>query len=152
MSVNVDAKAVQKVLSKLPAIIQKKVVDKASRASAKVIATEAKKRVARRTGLLARSIGVAKAKPRNTPDGMVRFYVLPKTKVTISRRVVVNGKKGRLKAKTRVFYGHFLEFGTKKMKAKPFLLPAAKATSSKVVSTFKEKVFEEVEKEVRKLS
>jgi len=147
-----DFAEVKGVLKKLPAILQQKVVTSASRAAAKVIADDAKQRVARRTGLLASSIGVAKAKKRDTPHGVVRFYVIPKTKVVISKRVVVDGKKGRLRAKTRGYHGHFVEFGTKKMKAQPFLLPAAKANESKVVKVFKEKVFTGVDKELRKLT
>lgn len=144
---------IKRKLSKLPVILQDKIVTKASRAAASLIAKEAKRRVPVDRGLLKRSIGVAKAKKKDTPEGVIRFYVVPKSTVAFSRKVTVAGIKGggKLKAKVRAFHAHFVEFGTKKMGAKPFLLPAAKAVQPQVMSTFKEKIRSEIEKEVPKL-
>jgi len=152
MSITDEFKDVQKVLQKLPATLQYKVVVKAARASARVIAKQAKANVPVKSGLLRKSIGVAKAKKSATPKDVVRFYVVPKSKVSISKKVIVGGRSGKLRAKVRAYHGHFVEFGTKKMKAIPYLLPAAKATRGQVVTTFREKIHEGVEKEVKRLA
>ena len=141
---------VKRVLKKLPSVIQDKVAVKASRSAATAIAKEARLRVPVRSGLLKRSIGVAKAKKSDTPKGKTRFYVLPKTKVNITKKAIVNGASAKLKLKDSAFYGHFLEFGTKHMHSRPFLLPAAKAAEKKAVDAFKKKVHTEVEKELKK--
>jgi len=147
-----EFKEVQRVLRQLPAVLQHKVVTSAARASARVIAKEAKARVPVRSGLLQRSIGVAKAKKRDTPKDMVRFYVVPKTKVSISKKVLIGGKNAKLKAKMQSYHGHFVEFGTKNMNAQPYLLPAAEATRAQVVETFQQKIHEGVEKQVKRLA
>ncbi len=147
-----EFKEVKRVLKQLPPVLQHKVVTAAARAGAQVIAKEARRRVPVRSGLLKRSIGVAKAKKKDTPKDAVRFYVVPKTKVSINRKVSVNGQKGKLKAKVRAYHGHFVEFGTRKMAARPFLLPAAKAKQAEVVKVFQEKIHEGVEKEVKRLA
>ena len=143
---------VQRVLTQLPVVLRKKVVTSASRKAAKEIADEAKKRVPVDTGLLQKSIGVAKAKKKDTPEGITRFYTVPKTKVNFSKVVRVNGQKGKLKARLSSFHSHFIEFGTKNISAKPFLLPAAKAVQPTLVRNFQKNIHDGVEKEVRKLA
>lgn len=147
-----EFKQVQQTLAKLPRVMQERVAVGGARAAAKVIAKEAKARVPVKTGLLKRSIGIGKAKKKDTPDGVVRFYVLPKTKVNFTKKVMVGDARAKLKVKATAFYGHFLEFGTKKMPAKPYLVPAAKATTSTSVEAFKKYVYKRTEKEVKRLA
>lgn len=144
--------AVQNALSKLPGAIQDKVVVGASRAAAKVIAEDAKRRVKVDTGLLKKSIAVAKAKKADTPKGIVRFYVVPKTNVKFSAKATVGGKSAKVKGKTSSFHAHFLEFGTKNMQARPFLRPAMEATKDSTVKAFQDYALKRVEKEVKKLA
>jgi len=51
--------------------------------------------------------------------------------------------------KTHAFYGRFLEFGTSKMAAKPFLRPAYDAALSKAVKAVQERMAVEVKKAIK---
>lgn len=143
---------VQKALEKLPGVLQQKVVIGATRAAAKVIAEEAKENVPVDIGLLKKSISVAKAKKRDTKDGHIKFYVVPKSKILISSKVTVGGKRGKLKSKVNAYYAHMVEFGTSKMAAHPFLRPAFENSADKSVKAFQEYAINRVEKEVKKLA
>lgn len=143
---------VQSVLTKLPIVLQKKVVVGATRAGAKVIAKEAQRLVPVRSGILKRSIGVAKAKKKDTPEGVVRFYIVPKTKVNSTSRVLVGGKSAKIKAKLSSYHGHFVEFGTDNMDEDPYLYPSAKSKKDETVKAFQNYTIIRTEKEVRKLA
>lgn len=143
---------VQKALSKLAPTLQQKVVVGAARASAKVIADEAKRRVPVDTGLLKKSIGIAKAKKQDTPKDVVKFYVVPKTKIRFTAKGSINGQAVKVKTKTSAFHAHFIEFGTEKMPARPFLRPAMETTKTDVVKAFQEYALKRVDKEVKKLA
>jgi HK97 gp10 family phage protein len=147
-----EFKAVQKALSKIPSTLQEKVVVGATRAAARVIANEAKDRVPVKTGLLKKSIGIAKAKRADTPNGVIRFYVVPKSKISIGSKVSVGGKSGKLKAKVNAYYAHMVEFGTSKMAAHPFLRPAFENSGDKSVKAFQEYALKRTEKELKKLA
>jgi len=142
---------VQQVISKLPDVMKEKVVVGATRAAASTIAKEAKARVPVKTGLLKRSIGIGKAKKSNTPDDVVRYFVLPKTKVNFTKKVLVGTAAAKMKVKATAFYGHFLEHGTKKMSARPFLVPAAKASETRAVEAFRAYIVKRVPKELERL-
>ncbi len=143
---------VKKALEKLPGVIQQKVVVGATRAAAKVVAEEAKERVPVDTGLLKKSIGVAKAKKSDTKTNHIKFYVVPKSKILLTSKVSVGGKTGKLKAKVNAYYAHMVEFGTSKMAARPFLRPAFENAGDKSVKEFQEYALKRVDKEVRKLA
>jgi HK97 gp10 family phage protein len=147
-----EFEAVQKTLSRLPAVIQQKVVVGAARAASRVIAKKAKELAPVDTGLLKKSIGIAKAKKKDTDPGHVKFYIVPKSVVSVRSKVSVGGRSGKLKAKVRAYHAHFLEFGTKNMAAKPYLLPAAKATTSDAVKAFREYVHNRVPVELKKIA
>lgn len=147
-----EFKKVQKVLTKLPAVLQYKVVVGATRAAAVVISKEAKSIVDVDTGLLQKSIGVAKAKKKDQPKDAVRFYILPKTNVRLTQTHIVGDKTYKIKAKGKSFHGHFKEFGTKNMDASPFLYPAAQRSDTKAVKAFQDYAILRTEKEVRKLA
>ncbi|UCV00295.1 HK97-gp10 family putative phage morphogenesis protein [Acidovorax radicis] len=51
--------------------------------------------------------------------------------------------------KTHAFYGRFLEFGTSKMAAKPFLRPAFDAAQAKAVKAVQDRMNEEVKKAIK---
>lgn len=144
---------VQKALAKLPGVLQEKVVVGATRAAAKVIANEAKERVPVRSGLLKKSIGVAKVKKSDTPTGHIKFYVVPKSKNYVSAVLKSDGVTfGTMKFDKRVYYAHMVEFGTKNMAARPFLRPAFENSGDKSVKAFQDYALKRVEKEIKKLA
>jgi len=143
---------VQKALEKLPGVLQQKVVVGATRAAAKVIANEAKENVPVRSGLLKKSIGVAKAKKADTKEGHVLFCVVPKSKISFSAKVTVNGQSGKLKGKVNAYYAHMVEFGTVNMAAQPFLRPAFENAGNKSVDAFQAYALKRVDKEIAKLA
>jgi HK97 gp10 family phage protein len=152
MPITDEFKEVQRVLTKLPVVMQRKVVVGGVRTAGNVIKKEAQKRVAVDTGMLKKSIAVRTAKKKDTKEGHVKFYIVPLTNVVINRRVKVGGQSAKLKAKVKSFHSHFLEFGTKNMEARPYLLPAAEATTNTAVKAFQEYVFKRTEKEVARLA
>jgi len=152
MSITDEFKKVQKTLSKLPHVLQEKVVVGATRAAAKTIADDAKRRVPVKSGLLKKSIGVKKAKKQFTPDNVVKYIIAPMSKVRVTKKVIAAGKSGKLKASLISYHGGFVEFGTKNMKAKPYLAPAMRANRSKAVKAFQSYAILRTEKELRKLA
>ena len=107
----VDAKLegdFEAALTKLEKTIQDKVLFSGASAMAKVIADEVRlnaspPRMGRDTGALMDSIYYAYSEDRSTED---------------SKTYIVSWNK------SKAFYGKFLEFGTSRMSAKPFLRPA----------------------------
>lgn len=85
--------------------------DEAVRAGAEVIRDEAAARVPQRTGTLYRSMTYDKAPDQR--KGRVAYLIGP-------------GKGG--------FYGLFLELGTVKMAARPFLVPALRSAAERAVA------------------
>ena len=51
--------------------------------------------------------------------------------------------------KTHAFYGRFVEFGTSKMAAKPFLRPAYDAARAKALKAVQERMSAEVKKAIK---
>lgn len=143
---------VDKALSQLSETMQEKVFVGATRAAAKVIAEDAKANVPVDTGLLKKSIGVAKAKKKDTPDGVVKFYVVPKSKVRFTAKGTANGVGVKVKTTTQAWYAHMVEFGTVNMAARPFLRPAYANSATKSVKAFQQYALKRVEKEVKKLA
>ena len=131
VEVKVDKGEVLRKLHKLPGKIQERVLIGAVRASAKPIIEEARRLVPRRTGNLAKSIGVNKLRTKGT---VVAFAVSP--------------RKG---GKYDGYYGHFVEFGTRKMAPRPFLRPAFDRKGKESINAAKEYMAKRIEKELAKL-
>lgn len=145
-------KKVKKALDKLPGTIQQKVVVGATRKATSVIAKEAKANVPERTGLLKKSIGVAKAKKKDTPHNHVKFFVVPKSKILFSKKVdLADGSTGKLKVQANAYYAHMIEFGTVNMVAQPFLRPAMESKADESVKAFQQYALKRVDKEIAKL-
>lgn len=154
-------KKVKKALDKLPGTIQQKVVVGATRKATSVIAKEAKSNVPERTGLLKKSIGVAKAKKKDTPHNHVKFFVVPKSKILFSKSFdaskvktsmpLEHGSKVKLKVQAHAYYAHMIEFGTKNMVAQPYLRPAMESKAGEAVKAFQEYASKRVDKEIKKL-
>jgi len=130
ISGKVDSKQLLKALGKLPINIQKNVMVGSTRAGAKVVSDEAKRLVPVRFGRLRKSIGLTKRKSKR---GEVEFSVSP--------------RKG---GKNDGFYGRFIELGTSKMIARPFLRPALEKSVDEVLVASKKYIQERLPKEVAK--
>jgi len=139
-----------RALQQLDVALRKRVVVSAARAAANVIKNEAKRRAPVRTGRLRMSIGISRVKEDKAPPGTVQFLVLPKSTITVRRTIRVDGEKTRTKFKLRSYHGLLLEFGTVKMEARPYLRPAAEATTSEVTRAFIDKIHDGVEKQLAK--
>lgn len=99
-------------------------------AGAKIIRDAAKETVPVKTGLLQAQIYASR---RRTPENVAKYTVIVKKKakfLLIARRAdtAKNRKKGRVGKYHQIagpnVYGRFIEFGTSKMAARPFLRPA----------------------------
>jgi len=121
-----------KKLAILPQRVQKNVVVGAIRASAKPIIQEAKALVPKDSKSLSKSIGITKFKTRK--KSLVWFSVSPR-----------RGKNWD------GFYGRFIEFGTVKMSAKPFMRPAFEKKSAETIKFAKEYMKKRLDKELAKL-
>jgi len=132
MSINVSIDGlneVKKSLSVLPLKIQKNILTSGIRAVASTFQKEAKRNVPVDSGDLRRSIKVAK---RRTKDGSTKFSV------------------GISSKKYNVYYGHMIEFGTKKAKAEPFMRPAYEQNKTKAVQSIVTKMRSRLDKEIEK--
>jgi len=121
---------VLKKLKKLPEKVQKRVLVGAVRAGAKPIIKEAKRLVPVRTGTLKKSIGVVKRRSKN--KNLIHFTVTPRK------------KKGG-------WYAHYVEFGTLKMSARPFMRPAYEKEGENSIKFVREYMKKRVDKEIAKL-
>lgn len=126
-----DVKEVMKALHNLPINIQKNVMVGATRASAKVVSDEAKRLVPVDEGTLKKSIGITKR--RSKQKNIVSFSVSP--------------RKG---GKNDGFYGRFIELGTSKMSAKPFLRPALEKSVEETLKASKDYIAKRLPLEVAK--
>ena len=113
ISVSIDTKQLMSALKELPKNIQKNVMVGATRAGAVAIAEEAKLRVPVDTGDLKKSIGVTR---RKGDVNIVRFSISP--------------RKGK---GLGGWYAHFVEFGTSKQPAQPFMRPAYENSSEEAL-------------------
>ncbi len=134
-------------ISALNKTVANRVVRKAATAGARLIRDEAKSRVPVDTGLLKRNIVVKKF--RDQGPGNVRYGI----GLVSSKAVYSNNKTNRRKGRVgqsyyqdKAFYGHMVEFGTRKMKARPFLRPAFESQKEKAVDIVKNTLKEELDK------
>ena len=131
ISGKIDNSQLMKALSKLPKNIQNNVMVGATRAAANVVRDEARIRVPKKTKDLAKSI--VSIKRRAETRNQVKFSVTP--------------SKGKNKAGWRA---HFIEFGTSKMSAKPFLRPAFESSENKSLDAAKDYIAKRIPQEVAK--
>lgn len=117
--------ALQRDFSNLTEKMQRGVLRDALRSSARVVAASAKSKVPRKTGALQKSITHrVSVKARGSAEATVGF-----TK----------------------FYGRFVELGTSKMAAKPFLRPALDESEGKILEAFRDAVSRGVERKTLQL-
>lgn len=142
VSSEINTEKLLKAMKDLPIRVQKNIMVGATRAGANVVRDEAKARVRvsehgqkygkypHKAGNLKKSIGVTR---RRDKRGIVSFSISP--------------RKGGLSSG---FYGKFVELGTSKMSAKPFLRPAAETKVNEVLVASKEYIAKRLPIEVAK--
>jgi HK97 gp10 family phage protein len=131
----------EKRLRELPDRLAKNVLRGAVRAGAVVIQKEAKLLAPKDTGEMARDIMVKAAK---SSKGFIAYHVYVRT-----------GKKSRLAGRKRnvnrdSFYWRFVEFGTSKMAAKPFMRPAFDTKKESATEAIRDYMAQRIDKELSK--
>lgn len=131
VNAEIDTKKLLQAMKDLPIRVQKNIMVGATRAGANVVRDEAKRRVPVKFGGLKKSIGTTRRRSKDRSE--VSFGVSP--------------RKG---GKNASFYGRFIELGTSKMSAKPFLRPAAETKVSEVLVASKKYIAKRLPQEVAK--
>lgn len=131
ISATINSQELLKTLAQFPKNIQNNVMTGAIRAGANVIRDEARLRVPKKTKELAKSI--VSIKRRAEVKNQVKFSVTP--------------SKGKNKAGWRA---HFIEFGTSKMSAKPFLRPAFEGSEDEALQASKQYIAKRIPQEIAK--
>lgn len=127
-------KELQKKMEELEKATQKKVLRSISRKSLNIYVKEARQNAPVDSGNLKKSIGNESAK--RTGREKVAIVAGPR------RKKGSNTGKG--------YHAHLLEFGTAKMRAKPYLRPAWDTKNSEVLDKYKSQMWEEIEKHAKK--
>lgn len=146
-------KELEKQFLELGPKLEKKGLRSANYAGAKVVVEAAKRTAAfhDRTGALRASIWAYK---RRTPSNEVKHAIALKglaSKIKRERRRL--RKAGFTLAKLPAgpaIYGRFIEFGTSKMSARPFLRPAFLANVDNVINTIRSGLQSAIEKGIKK--
>jgi len=127
-----------KAMRELPRTVERKVLRSGVLAGATIIRKSAQEFAVRRSGLMARAIRVAFNRTESI-QGRAVYHVF------VSARVR-GGKKN-----WPPFYWRYVEFGTVKMAAKPFMRPGFDVSSGQAASAITNKLADGVEKEAQKL-
>lgn len=132
-----------KALNELPDRVARNGLRVAVYAAAKVVRDEAKRRTPMATGTLRRAV-IMKHIPELSGRARQTFFV-----------TVRHGKKYRNQGKKKnlsqdAWYWRFVEFGTSKMPARPFLRSALEAKRHEAVYAMKERLAQRIEEEAKK--
>jgi HK97 gp10 family phage protein len=143
-------------LKAFPEVIGKKYLRKATFAAAEIIEADAISRAPVRTGALRSHIAIFKRKS----DGNTAAYAIGVRGIKLTSKIkkvlrIVRRANGgqRTQIAGDVFYWRFVEFGTSKMAARPFLRPAFEAQKLNAIDKFREALADGVARaaeEVRK--
>ena len=133
----------EKRMLAFPDKIARNIIARALSKGAAIIRDEARQIAPRDTGEMARDIMIKKARTERG-SSLLTFQVFVRT-----------GKKSRLAGKKRnvsrdSFYWRFVEFGTAKMAAKPFMRPAFERMKVQAVEAIRDSLADNIEKEAAK--
>lgn len=118
-------KELSQALQELPRHIQGKALGAAVKAGADIIRDQAKANVAILTGATQKNIVAYRAKGSKPDDITYEVGITMKKKYPRRIKKAKSGTWGRIGSENwPPFYWRFLEFGTRKMAARPFLRPA----------------------------
>jgi HK97 gp10 family phage protein len=133
-------------LKQLGPRVAKNTLRRAVSAGAVTVRNEARARAPVDTGEMKKDIQVKREKDQRDGPLAARYSVF-----------VRSGKKSRLSGKSRniqknSFYWKFIELGTSKMAAQPFLVPAFESRKEEAVKIIGEKIDEGIQKAARELA
>jgi HK97 gp10 family phage protein len=157
MTVKVEGfKELQAALNKLPQEIQGRPLKSAVSFAAKSMVDEVKSRVpVGDTGILKSAVYRYRSR-RNSAKGRETYFVGIRAGKAQYKDTAHNRSRGRVgksyKTAGEAFYWRFLEFGTAKMGAKPFLRPAFEAHKSKAVEIIKQRLGKAIQTQAKKLA
>lgn len=141
------------VLKKLPEGMGDKVVAGALRSGAKIIQEEAKNSApVSAIGFSSKSRRDKRTSTKNTKMGQVTelIHLRDQIKITSAK---TDGSETRLKVYTgKAFWGLFLEFGTSKMAARPWMRPAFERVKTFVLETIGKTLGKAIETRAEKLA
>ncbi|MBS1170026.1 MAG: hypothetical protein H6R01_944 [Burkholderiaceae bacterium] len=134
--------ALKKALEELPKNIGKNVLRGAVNAASTEFKKEAVARAPSDTGILKKSIYQKQIREKSSATQQT-FYI----GVRAGKRAKTTKKGQKLDA----FYARFVEFGTSKMAAKPFMRPAFEAKKLAAIEKFKEYAAKRIPDEIAKV-
>lgn len=148
-------KELQRALDSLPKEIQGRPLKSAVSAGAKVILDEAiSKAPVGETGNLRKSLYRYRSRSQST-KGKETYLVGVRKGKGIYGNTRLNRRMGRVGKKYttqgEAYYWRFIEFGTSKMPAHPFLRPAFESQKERAVQIIKERLGKAIEAQTRKL-
>lgn len=136
-------------MRQLPDLLARKSLRAAVNAGATVIKKEAQQRAPKLTGALAKNFYQKQIREQSTVLSQT-FYVGVRSGLARYAKTKANKKAGRAgqvyKDSGATFYWRFIEFGTSKMPARPFLRPAFEMQKENAVTAIGEKIRTELEK------
>jgi HK97 gp10 family phage protein len=128
-------------------------VKAALRKAGRIVQKDAQSIVRRKTDLLHDNIIVTTAKRQ--PPGRFAMNVTVRAKAKKYADNAKNRKAGKVGKKFKdygaLFYGRFLEFGTSKMKAYPFLRPAFERNKGGLPNVIRDELAKAIEKAVQRM-
>lgn len=149
-------KELQQALDQLPKEIQGRPLRSAVSYGAKAVVEDVKSKVpVGETGILKSAVYRYRSR-RDSATGRETFFVGIRQGKAQYKDTAYNRRKGRVgktyKTAGEAYYWRFLEFGTAKMAARPFLRPAFEATKSRAVEIIKERLGKAIETQAKKLA
>lgn len=135
----------EKALLDLPKRLERRVLNSALMSGARLMVRDAKQRVPVATGELRRNI---RARPDRPRDGHTATVIVGVRK--LSKAQLFKLRKKRINT-SDPFYWRFVEFGTSRMAARPFLRPAFESQKVGAVAVIKDALRERIDKEAQKL-
>jgi HK97 gp10 family phage protein len=143
-------------LRQLPKDLQGKPVPAGMRRGGNLIRDEARRRVPRASGFLAKQIVTRRAGAKDRRKASVgiggEYFTVgvrtgKKVKYANTKRNRRQGRAGKLYEQSGwAYYWRFLEFGTKDMRARPFLTPAAEARGAQAAQLMIDETRNAIEK------
>ena len=126
----------------------------AIRAAGKVVQAAAKQKVRKKSGALHDNIIVARVRKDRLKGATEAVEVTVRYKAKAYKDNNANRRKGRVGGTyeaSPLFYGRFLEFGTSKMPAYPFMRPAFDANSGALPGIIQRELAKSIEAQIAKM-
>jgi HK97 gp10 family phage protein len=142
-------KELQNALNQLPLKIQGRPVRSAVNAAAKIVMDDARRRVPVETGQLRKAIYRGRSRSMSSKGREVYVVSVRKGKAKYAN-TAQNRRRNRVgktyQTRGEAYYWRFLEFGTAKMPARPFLRPAFESQKQNAAMVMKQKLLEAIDK------